>query len=301
MEPSAPPLFKQGPSALVRLFFFAAFALALLVADTRFDALRTVRAVIGTALYPVQRGVLAPTRWLGGAAGYLTALDRLEKENEALTLEKNRLAETALRAAALEAENEHLRKLAGLRERLHSKSVAAQILYDARDPFSRKVIVDRGTQDGVERGQPVMDDLGVVGQVTRAFPLSSEVTLLTDREQAIAVQNVRTGFRGVAYGGGGAASGQMDLRFVPSNADVKKDDLLVTSGLDGVFPDGLPVAKVASVERNAAFQFARILLTPMGGTERNRHVLILLTGKPAPRPADEPPDPRLKGNKRSRS
>jgi len=300
VDSTIPPLFKQGPSALLRLFFFAIVSLTLLVADTRFDALRQMRSVLGTALYPVQRGVLAPTEWLGRAIGYFASLDRIERENDVLLREKNALAETALRAKSLEAENVELRKLAGLRETVKRDSVAASVLYDARDPFSRKVIVDRGGNDGVDRGQPVIDDAGVVGQVTRVFPLSSEITLLTDREQAIAVQNVRTGFRGVAYGAGGGSTGQIDLRFMPASADVKKDDLLVTSGLDGVFPDGLPVAKVATVERNAAFQFARILCTPMGGTERNRHVLILLAVAPVPRPPDEPPDPRLKQGKRPR-
>ena len=291
------PLFKQGPSAFARLFFFAIFALTLLVADTRFDGLRYVRMALGSALYPVQRGVLAPTQWVADLFGTFRALDRVEAENKRLALEKNALAQIALRAESLAAENAHLRNLAGLRAGLQSRSVAAEILYDARDPFSRKVIVDRGTQDGVERGQPVIDESGVVGQITRVFPLSSEITLLTDREQAIAVQNVRTGVRGIAYGNAaGGSAGQIDLRFMPSNVDVKKDDLLVTSGLDGVFPDGLPVARVLSVERNAAFQFARILCTPAGGIERNRHVLILLIDKPAPRPADEAPAvlPRVK-------
>jgi rod shape-determining protein MreC len=294
------PLFKQGPSALARLFFFAILALTLLVADTRFEALRYARNALGTALYPVQRGVLAPTLWFANLTGYLESLDRIQRDNEQLAREKAELAQTALRAASLEAENAHLRNLAGLREGLHAKSVAAEILYDARDPFSRKVIVDRGTSDGIERGQPVIDETGVVGQVTRVFPLSAEITLLTDREQAIAVQIVRTGVRGVAYGNAtGGSAGLVDLRFMPSNVDVKKDDLLVTSGLDGVFPQGLPVARVLTIERNAAFQFAKILCAPLGGTERNRHVLVLLIDKSTPRPADEP-DVRPRG-KRSRT
>lgn len=316
MDQVAPSLFKQGPSALARLFFFAVLSLTLIVADTRFDALRHVRVVLGAALYPMQRGVLVPTQGAGRLFGYFASLDRVEADNRRLAQEKNVLALTALRAESLEAENVHLRELAGLRAGQQVRSVAAEILYDARDPFSRKVIVDRGTQDGVERGQPVIDESGVVGQVTRVFPLSSEVTLLTDREQAIAVQNVRTGVRGIAYGnaagsgggvsttggaGGGTgptgnAAGQIDLRFMPSNVDVRKDDLLATSGLDGVFPVGLPVARVLSVERSAAYQFARILCTPLGGTERNRHVLVLLIERPAARPADEAPvaTPRTK-------
>ena len=286
------PLFKQGPSAIARLLFFAALAVTLLATDTRFEVLRYLRLGLGSALYPVQRGVLAPTRWAGDLLGYFHSLDHVESDNARLAREKNELAQTALRAASLEAENEHLRRLVGLREGLHAKSVAAEILYDARDPFSRKVIIDRGIQDGVDRGQPVIDESGVVGQITRVFLLSSEVTLLTDREQAIAVQNVRTGVRGIAYGNAaGGPAGQIELRFMPTNADIKPDDLLVTSGLDGIFPDGLPVARVLTVERNAAFQFARVLCAPLGGTERNRHVLVLLTEKPAPRPADEPPPP----------
>lgn len=293
MEQVAPPLFKQGPSALARLFFFAVLALTLLVADTRFEALRYARSVLGTVLYPVQRGVLAPTEWLGGLGRYFESLDRLQRDNQRLAREKTELAQTALHAASLESENAHLRSLAGLREGLKTQSVAAEILYDARDPFSRKVIIDRGTGDGVDRGQPVIDESGVVGQVTRVFPMSSEITLLTDREQAIPVQNLRTGVRGIAYGGGnGGSAGLIDLRFMPTNVDVKQDDVLVTSGLDGVFPQGLPVARVISVERNAAYQFAKILCAPLGGTERNRHVLVLLTEKPMPRPADEPVEPR---------
>ena len=300
MEQIAPPLFKQGPSALAKLFFFAILALTLLVADTRFEALRYARGVLGTALYPVQRGVLAPTEWLGGLGRYLESLDRVERDNQRLEREKTELAQTALRAASLESENAHLRSLAGLREGLRARSVAAEILYDARDPFSRKVIIDRGTSDGVDRGQPVIDESGVVGQVTRVFQMSAEITLLTDREQAIPVQNLRTGVRGIAYGGGsGGSTGLIDLRFMPSNVDVKQDDLLVTSGLDGVFPQGLPVARVLGVERNAAFQFAKILCAPLGGTERNRHVLVLLTEKATPRPADEPVE--VKKGKRSRT
>jgi rod shape-determining protein MreC len=292
------PLFKQGPSAFARLFFFSVLALTLLVVDTRFDLLRYVRSGLGTALYPVERGVLAPTQWAGSFFGYFRRLDEVEADNTRLQRDSGAQAQTVLRAQALLAENEHLRKLVGLREGLKAPSVAAEILYDARDPFSRKVIVDRGTQDGVDRGQPVIDESGVVGQVTRVFLMSAEVTLLTDREQAVAVQIVRTGVRGIAYGNAaGGPAGQIDLRFMPINVDVKKDDLLVTSGLDGVFPDGLPVAKVLSVDRNAAYQFARILCMPLGGTERNRHVLVLLTAKPTPRPADEPAAPPTKGKR----
>lgn len=297
MEHVAPPFFKQGPSARARLFFFSILALTLLVADTRFDALTAVRNVLGTALYPVERGVLAPTQWISGVAAHFQSLARLESDNERLTREKAQLAESALRTASLAAENAHLRRLVGARAAISARSVAAEILYDARDPFSRKIIVDRGTNDGVARGQPVIDEDGVVGQATRVFAFSSEVTLLTDHEQAIPVKLVRTGMRAVAYG---ASGGLLDLRFVPTSADVRKGDLLVTSGLDGVYPDGLPVARVESVEKSAALGFAKILCTPSGGTDRNRHVLILLIPAAAAPPPEEPAATKPRG-KRSKS
>ena len=296
MEHVAPPFFKQGPSARVRLFFFSILALTLLVADTRFDALTVVRTVLGTALYPVERGVLAPTQWVSGVAAHFQSIGRLESDNDRLMREKAQLAESALRAVSIEAENAHLRRLVGARAAISARSVAAEILYDARDPFSRKVIVDRGLNDGVVRGQPVIDEDGVVGQATRVFALSSEVTLLTDREQAIPVKLLRTGLRAVAYGAGG---GLLELRFVPVSADVKKGDLVVTSGLDGVYPDGLPVARVDSVEKGAALGFAKILCAPSGGIDRNRHLLILLTTAPVAPPPAEAVETKPRG-KRSR-
>ena len=301
MDQVAPPLFKQGPSAFARLFFFAVLALTLLVADTRFDALRYVRVGLGTALYPVQRGVLAPTQWVGNFFGYFQrARPRSRPTTGSCRSRRTRSRRPRCAPRAWMPRTSTCASSRVCAKGCTSKAVAAEILYDARDPFSRKVIIDRGTNDGVDRGQPVIDESGVVGQITRVFPLSSEITLLTDREQAIAVQNVRTGVRGIAYGNAaGGPAGQVDLRFMPSNVDVQKGDLLATSGLDGVFPVGLPVARVLSVERNAAYQFARILCAPLGGTERNRHVLILLTEKTTARPAEEPPAPTPKG-KRSR-
>ncbi|MEN3365455.1 MAG: rod shape-determining protein MreC [Burkholderiales bacterium] len=179
-----------------------------------------------------------------------------------------------------------MRKLLTANEQLPVKSVMSEILYDARDAFIRKIIVDRGTQHGVAPGQPVIDDIGIVGQVTRVFPFTSEVTLLTDKDQAIPVQVVRTGLRSIAYGQG--HSGSLDLRFMPVNADIKNGDILVTSGIDGVYPAGLSVAKVVQVESKSTDAFARIICQPLAGIDRNRQLLILLTeSKLPPRPAPE--------------
>ncbi len=172
------------------------------------------------------------------------------------------------------AENTQLRKLLGASERLPVKSLTSEILYDARDAFTRKIVLDRGSQSGVTLGQPVIDDVGVVGQVTRVFPFTAEVTLLTDKDQAIAVQDVRSGLRSVAYGRG--QSGGLDLKFMATNADIQKGDLLVTSGIDGVFPAGLAVAKVTLVENKSSDNFAHIVCQPAAGIDRNRQLMILL-------------------------
>ena len=169
---------------------------------------------------------------------------------------------------ALIAENQHLRQLLEMRERAEQTSTAAEILYVGRDPFSRKVIVDKGSSQDIEEGAAVVDDTGLIGQVTRVFPWTAEVALITDKEQAVPVQVVRSGLRGVMFGIG--YDGALDLRFMPVNADIQNGDVLVTSGIDGIYPPGLPVAVVSNIERNAAYPFARITCTPAAGRQQLR-------------------------------
>lgn len=282
MEYYPPPFFKQGPSALARLVFFALLAIALLVIDARWSTLKVVRQVVGTVLYPLQRAALAPVdlvmgtgEFIGQAAGARDEVDALRRANAAL-------GKNAAAVDQLAAENARLRELLALRQRTEPRSMAAEILYGARDPFARKVVIDRGAAVGVGGGEPVIDEAGVIGQVTRVLPFSAEVTLLTDKDQAIPVQIVRTGARAIAYGNG---AGGLDLRFMAAHADVIHGDVLVTSGLDGVYPAGLAVAKVSGIDRNTTDSFARIQCVPLGGVERNRHVLVLFTAN-GPPPGD---------------
>jgi rod shape-determining protein MreC len=163
-------------------------------------------------------------------------------------------------------------------------------LYEASDLYSRKVIIDRGLKDGVKPSAPVINELGVLGQVTRAYPLSSEVTLLTDKDAAIPLLNTRTQQRSAAHGLPGGAG--LELRFMAGNADVQIGDLLSTSGVDGVYPPGVPVAKVASIDRRAEAGFARIVLTPVAAPDGVRHVLVLEpTGLQLPAPAASAVEP----------
>lgn len=276
LERSAPPFFKQGPSALSRLAVFSALALFLMVADARFHITDPLRKVVATVLYPVQWLMLKPVEFASQGSGYFQSLQTAQQDLDTARKKMTEMGQRANQADQLALENGRLRKLLELRDRLQTPAQAAEVIYDTADPYTRRVVLDRGQLGGVELGAPVMDEAGVLGQVTRVFPLVSEVTLLVDRDQAIPVLNIRTGVRGVAYGDPVAGhGGGMELRFMPANADIREDDLLTTSGVDGLYPPGLPVARVVRVERRADSAFARIYCAPLAQVQGARHVVVL--------------------------
>jgi rod shape-determining protein MreC len=298
MEYSPPPLFKQGASARAKMVVFAVLAIMLLMVDSRLQSLARIRNAIGIGLYPLQKLALLPRDAIYGAGQYFSSVSLLRSENTALKRRQIVNAQMLQQGQQLFAENMQLRKLLATVERVPVKSVTSEILYDTRDPFTRKIVLDRGSQHGIAPGQPVIDDVGVVGQVTRVFPFTSEVTLLTDKDHAISVQVVRSGVRSVAYGRG--QSGVLDLRFMAANADIQKGDVLVTSGIDGVYPPGLSVAKVVQVENKSSDAFARIVCQPSAGVDRNKQLLILLAeAKFAPRP--EPEEDKMEKPARKRA
>jgi rod shape-determining protein MreC len=275
LDRSPPPFFKQGQSALSKLMVFSAVALFLMVADTRFKITDPIRMAVATALYPVQWLVMRPIEMVRGGGAYFTALTDAQKSEEEA---KKRLALQAQRSAQVEQlglENDRLRKLLALRERTSTPAQAAEVIYDAADPFTRRVMVDKGSMQGIKPGSPVMDEAGVLGQVTRVYPLSSEVTLLIDRDHTIPVLNTRTGARSVVYGDPSVHGGTLELRFMAGNADVQQGDILSTSGVDGVYPPGIPVARVDKVERRADSAFAKISCQPLANTGGARHVMVL--------------------------
>jgi len=289
LDRSPPPFFRQGMSALTKLTFFSALAVFLMVADTRFKLTQPLRAVVATALHPVQRTLLVPVQAAASARDHLVGLQQALAERDAAQRELAAQAERSARVETLLAENARLRALLDLRPGLQVRSTAAQVLYEASDPYSRKVVIDRGATQGIALGAPVVNEHGVLGQVTRLYPLSAEVTLLTDKDAAIPVLNTRTQARGAAFG----SAGTLELRFMAGNADVQVGDLMTTSGVDGVYPSGLPVAKVTSVERKGESGFARMLLTLVAPPDGVRQVLVLepiglqLPPRPEPEPAAE--------------
>jgi rod shape-determining protein MreC len=297
MDRSPPPFFKQGPSANARLAFFALLAVALLVVDARLDALNAMRQGIGTVLYPLQRTLLVPRDVFTLGGDYLFEVSRLREENTELRRLETANARTLLQAEQLSHENRQLRELLGARERTAVRSVVAEVLYETRDSFSRRAVLDRGLQHGVVLGQPVIDARGVVGQVTRVFPLSAEVTQVTDPNMTVPVQVERTGQRAIAFGS--ASADRMELRFLSVNADLKEGDRLVTSGLDSVYPTGIPVGSVSLVDRGRTGNFARVQIDPVSGLDRSRMVLVLMVDH-AGLPPSMPPEAAESGRRGAR-
>ena len=286
IDHAPPPFFKQGPAPLALLTLYIAISIAIFVVDLRMHSLDLVRQSISLVVDPVQRVAQTPGSLVDYAANYLQGIQVLEAENKALKHAQLNTAPDLQRLAQMEAENERLRKLLTIKEREKAQGQVAQILYTARDPFSRRVIVDKGQQSGIVAGQPAIDEVGVVGQVTRVFPFSAEITLITDKDQAVPIQIVRSGQRSVVFGLG---NGQLELRYMPANADVQVGDVLVTSGLDSIYLPGFPVAKVINIERDSAYSFARIFCAPIAGVENFGELMVL-----APRTALPPPPPEVK-------
>ncbi len=280
------PFFKHGPSPLARFIFFASISLVLMVLDARLNALDSLRQIISVAVAPLQRLAMTPAELLDRTGNFFVTQARLQNENAVLRQQQLAQAAQLQRMQAMQAENIHLRNLLGVQQQRGESVVAAEIVYVGRDPFSQKITVDKGSNHKVQAGQPALDDVGVIGQVTQVYPFSSEITLLTDKDQAIPVEIVRNGARAIAFGHG--QDGTLELPFMAANADIQNGDTLVTSGIDGVYPAGLPVAVVSKIERNAAF--AKITCTPSAGVNRHKQILIL-TGevrrfqKPEPDPA----------------
>ncbi len=273
MDYSPPPLFKQGPSAIARLVIFLTIALGLLVVDARMHTLGTVRQAVSVVLYPLEQLVLIPRDAWRATAGYLATSTTLAAENRALREHAAEQSQLAQRASQLDSENKRLRSLLSLKQQSAMPAQAVEVMSDARDPYSQSLIIDHGSRDGIALGSPVVDEIGVVGQVTRVLPFQSQVTLITDKDQAVPVQVVRNGIRSIAVGS--SRRGALELRFMPAAADLQEGDLLVTSGLDGVYPPGLPVARITKIERRADTAFSRITCEPVAGVKAHRHLLVV--------------------------
>jgi rod shape-determining protein MreC len=298
MEATPPPFFKRGPSPAFRLGVFALLSVCLMVLDARFHYLQPARDAVSVVLYPLQRIAAAPVQLVVHVADFFQNQRELRSANERLRTEALARGLELAELETMRRENAELRALLDARGRIEPTPVMAEVLYSARDPFSRKLVVGKGRTDDVRAGAAVVDERGVVGQVTRVYPFLAEVTQITDKNQAVPVQNVRSGLRAIVFGNG--REGTLDLRFMPVSADIQVGDTLVTSGIDGVYPPGLPVAKVVDIERNATQAFARITCEPLSGVDRRRHVLLLKAEIDMPERPAEAAEPAVKRKKNRR-
>jgi len=289
-EPDSRPLLLGGPALGLRLIVLALASAGLMVADHRQHHLAMARDWASAAVYPFQWAVQAPVQaWAAMRASFATRA-QIEADNVRLASDNLVLRLKLMRFESLEQENQRLRTARESTARVVERTLIAEIVRVDLDPFRQRVLVNKGTRDGVFRGQAALDANGIFGQVTRAGPVSAEIIAITDPEHAIPVQVNRTGARTIALGTG--RSGLLSLPYLPQNSDVVAGDLLVSSGLGGVYPPGYPVGTVTDVVRNPAQPLLAVEAVPLAALDRDPEVLLAwfdnAVVEPEPGPGDQP-------------
>lgn len=291
-EPDARPLLLGGPALGLRLIVLAVLSLGLMVADHRQQRLAVVRDWMSAVVYPVQWLVQAPLAAWTSATESLSSRARIESDNVRLASDNFVLRLKQMRYESLEQENQRLRAARESSSRVVQRTLVAEIVRVDLDPFRQRVLINKGSINEVFRGQAALDANGIFGQVTRVGPLSAEIILISDPEHAIPVQVNRTGARTIALGTG--RSGQLSLPYLPQNSDVVAGDLLVSSGLGGVYPPGYPVGKITSVAHDPSQPLLSVAAEPLAALDRDPEVLLVwfdntvVEPEPAPAPAPAP-------------
>ena len=275
LERSPPPFFRQGPSAATRLVFYAALSLLLMALDVRWHVAQPLRRTIALAIEPATLVARLPVQLADGVVSHFASLQRTQAELDAQRRAVVELSLQASRAAALQRDNDELRTLLQLQRSVPLQSLAAQVTAQVADPYSRKLLIDKGSIAGVAAGSPVMDRGGLLGQITAVQPFDAQLTLITDRDSTVPVEVVRNGLRGVLVGDAGSTPGGIELQWQAANADLRAGDVLVTSGLGGVYPAGLEVARISAVLRPRDSAFARVLCAPLAKVDGGHDVLVL--------------------------
>jgi len=256
--------------------------------DTRYHSVGFIRAALNILIYPAEQVVHIPVYLFEQSAEFFSSQSELRASNERLNHQLILFSERAAQSISLEKDLNELRRLNDLPARTKLPSILAEVSHGGRNPYSAKLVLDRGSQAGLVEGQPVMDAEGLIGQITHVSPMSAEVTLVTEQSQQIPVRILRNGLRTLSEGDG--SSGTLSLPFLPEGADIQVGDQIVTSGIDGTYPEGLPVANVTHIERSSSRVFARVTCNPIGGIGRGHYVLVLTPPKDgdAAKSKDEP-------------
>ncbi len=267
------PLFKSGPSPHLRIILAVSLALALIIADYSEQPLEWLRTALSVLTYPLQFATDRPTQMVREVRARFVNQQRLRDENIDLQRENLLLKARLQQFDALEAENARLRELLGSSLDVSDRVLIAEVMAIDLAPYRQQVMLNKGSNAGVFVGQPVLDARAVMGQVIRVTPFYSIVLLITDPDHALPVEISRSGFRTIAAGRG--PNLDLELLYIPKNADVQVGDLVLTSGMDGRFPTGYPVARIKTVRHDPDNPFTTVIAEPTARLDRSREVLLV--------------------------
>jgi rod shape-determining protein MreC len=272
-------LFLRGPSVLFRTLLLTVASITLMTADHRWNQLEFLRSGLSQLLYPLQYTMDLPVRFYYWSEETLTTHQSLLDENRKLKELHLQSRVQLQKLDIIEKENTRLRDLLSATPKISETVLVAEIMSVDVDPYRHLLMLNKSSRDGVYHGQPVIDAQGVMGQIVHVSATSSMLMLITDASHALPVQVDRTGLRAIAFGTGKIDS--LDLRHIPHNADIREGDLLITSGLGGIFPPNYPVAKITSIERPMGEPFVRVSAEPLALLDRSREVLLVWHNPPA--------------------
>jgi rod shape-determining protein MreC len=274
LQHSAPPLFRQGVPALVKLIVCLSISIALMLIDFRYKALDPIRNNVNWLLRPLEYVMMTPRNVFEVTSEYFTSRGTLEKENQVMKVRQAELSLLANQSEFLLIENQNLRQLMDLQKQVQFETLPVEILFNPPNPISQRIVINRGSNDGLKLGNPIASDSGILGQVIRVYDRSAEVSLLEDRDFAVPVQVARNGLRAAVFGVG--RGNPLELRYLPVASDLEVGDVLITSGIDGVYPPGFAVAVISRIERNADKNSSNVFCVPVAPANRYRQALALL-------------------------
>lgn len=273
------PIFTRGPSLLLRLSMVIAFSLILLLADSQFNLFSSSRIYLNSLVSPVQYIADAPQRLFSALSENVMTRKALKDRNQQLEKDNLYLKADRLLLTQLQHENKQLRKLLNSQRVFTNKRMITEVMSLRSDPFTHQLLIDKGALDGVYLGQPVINEQGVVGQVSQVGSTTSRVLLIIDASHGIPVRVQRNDVIAIVHGSG--AWNKLNVPFIPSNADLREGDLLVTSGLGGRFPAGYPVATVSHFNYQEGALYAEVSATPVAQLDRSRYLLLLWYDQPS--------------------
>ena len=285
------PIIGRGPPLGARFFFLAVVSITMMVLDHRGGYMEQTRSWLQTAMTPLYSVVEMPFHAWDWLTGSFTDRAALRAENAKLNDELRAARVKLLRFDAMTEENRRLRAIRNASQGIGERTLIAEIVRIDVDAYRHRARINKGSEDGVFKGQPVLDAFGIVGQVTQVDRVGAEIIMISDNEHAIPVQVNRNGIRSIAVGTGDIH--RLSLPFLTIESDVKPDDLLVSSGLDGIFPAGYPVAQITKVQRDPAETFAVVEARPLAQLDRSREVLLLWFERSTEKPSTEDPSSSL--------